>query len=160
MLRASITDSQIVKGYHCASTKIACILNNALAPYLIDELVSSMKQMSYSLSVDGSNDTGLSKMNPLTVRIDDVNEKVVSLSLSTGANASKVSDIFDAINSVVEKNDIPWGHCTAFGVDNTNTNIGAKNSIISRVRALNPSVYFVGCPCHIIHNAAQKGAEI
>ena len=27
------------------------------------------------------------------------------------------------------------------------------------MRALNPFVYFVGCPCHIIHNAAQKGAE-
>ncbi|KAL5483974.1 hypothetical protein EMCRGX_G020396 [Ephydatia muelleri] len=66
MLRASITDSQIVKGYHCARSKTACILNYALAPYLIDELVSSMKQMPYSLSVDGSNDTGLSKMNPLT----------------------------------------------------------------------------------------------
>ena len=51
MLRASITDSQIVKGYHCARTKTACILNYALAPYLIDELVSSMKQMPYSLSV-------------------------------------------------------------------------------------------------------------
>ena len=75
MLRASITDSQIVKGYHCARSKTACILNYALAPYLIDELVSSMKQMPYSLSVDGSNDTGLSKMNPLTVRIYDVNEK-------------------------------------------------------------------------------------
>ena len=48
-------------------------------------------------------------------------------------------------------------HCTAFGVDNTNTNIKAKNSIKSRVRALNPTVYFVECPCHIIQNAAQKG---
>ena len=106
MLRASITDSQIVKGYHCARTKTACILNYALALYLIDELVSSMKQMSYSLSVDGSNDTGLSKMNPLTVRIYDANEKVVlqkilDLCLTTGANASKANDIFDAINSVV-----------------------------------------------------------
>ena len=80
-----------------------------------------MKQMPYSLSVDGSNDTGLSKMNPLTVRIYDVNEKVVlqkflDLCLTTGANASKASDIFDAINSVGEKNNIPWDNCTAFGV--------------------------------------------
>ena len=51
MLRASITDSHIVKGYHCARTKTACILNYALASYLIDELVSSMKQMPCSLSV-------------------------------------------------------------------------------------------------------------
>eukprot|EP00731_Ephydatia_muelleri_P014319 Em0008g39a len=77
----------------------------------------SMKQMPYSLSVDGSNDTGLSKMNPLTF---------LDLCLTTGTNSSKASDIFDAINCVVEKNDIPWD------LDNTNTNVGAKNSIKSR----------------------------
>ena len=76
---ASQTGSQIVNVYHCARTKTACILNYAPAPYLIDELVSSMKQMPYSLSVNGSNDTGLtcSKMNHLSVRIYDVNEKVL-----------------------------------------------------------------------------------
>ena len=53
---------------------------------------------------------------------------------------------------------IDYTNCTfAFGVDNTNSNIGAKNSIKSRVTQLNP--YFVGCPCHSIHNAAQKAAE-
>ena len=75
-MQASQTGSQIVNGYHCARTKTACILNYALAPYLIDELVSSMKQIPYSLSAGRSNDTGLSKMNPLTVRIYGVNEKV------------------------------------------------------------------------------------
>lgn len=54
---------------------------------------------------------------------------------------------------------LPCDHCVAFGVDNTNSNIGAKNSIKSRVTQVNPSIYFVGCPCHIIHNAAQKSAE-
>ena len=51
------------------------------------------------------------------------------------------------------------GSLYCFGVDNTNSNIGAKNSIKSRVTQVNPSIYFVGCPCHIVHNAAQKAAE-
>ena len=54
---------------------------------------------------------------------------------------------------------IPWDNCTSFGVDNTNSNIGAKNSIKSRVLQLNPSIYFIGCLCHIIHNATQKAAD-
>ena len=33
-------------------------------------------------------------------------------------------------------------HC--IGVDNNNTNIGARNSIKSRVSAINHSIYFVG----------------
>ena len=154
-------DSEIVKNYHCAQTKTACILNYALAPHLIDELVIAMKQQPYSLSVDASNDTGLSKMNPVTVRIFDVSRKTVSqkfldLCLTRGVDASKAKEIFDAIQNTLEKYEIPWDTCIAF---DTNSNIGAKNSIKSRVTAVNPSVYFVGCPCHIIHNASQKSTE-
>ena len=46
-----------------ARTKPACILNYVLASHLKDELVLSMKKMPYSLSVDGSNDTGLSNFD-------------------------------------------------------------------------------------------------
>lgn len=66
-------ESEIASNHHCAQTKTACILNHALAPYLREELVTAMKLQPYSLSVDASNDAGLSKMNPLTVRILDIN---------------------------------------------------------------------------------------
>ena len=101
-------DSEIVKSYHCARTKTACILHYALAPRLIDELVTAMKQQPYSLSVDASNDTGLSKMNPVTVRIFDVSRKAVSqkfldLCLTKGVDASKSQEIFDAIQNTLER---------------------------------------------------------
>jgi len=101
-------------------------------------------------------------MNPLTVRVYDVNRQVVSqkfldLCLTTGVDASKPKEIFEVIDNTLERYEIPWDHCVAFGVDNTNSNIGAKNSIKSRVTS--KPIYFVGCPCHIIHNAAQKSAE-
>ena len=48
------------------------------------------------------------------------------------------------------------GIIVAFGVDNTKSNIGAKNSVKLRVTQVNPSIYFVGCACHIIHNAHKK----
>ena len=165
MQRKNFPDSKIAQHYRCARTKTACILNYAIAPLLRDELVAQMKVESFSLSVDASSDTGLSKMNPLTVtvRIHDATSKVVlqkffDLCLTTGVTALTAASIFDKINATLQY-DISWNNCTTFGVDNTNTNIGAKNSIKSRVTEINPSVYFVGCPCHIIHNAAQKAAE-
>ena len=102
-------------------------------------------------------------MNPVTVRIFDISQKMVSqkfldICLTKGTDASKPKEIFGAIQHTVDRYEIPWDNCIAFGVD-TNSNIGAKNSIKSRVTAVNPSVYFVGCPCHIIHNAAQKATE-
>jgi len=105
-----------------------------------------MKTNSFSLSVDASTDTGLfvSKMNPSTVRIHDVTSKMVlqkffDLFLATGVTASTAATIFNATLEQYGDN------CTAFGVDNTNTNIGAKNSIQLRVTEINSSTYFVGC---------------
>ena len=44
------------------------MLNLAVAPVLVKDL-KSMRVCSYSISVDSSNDTGLLKMNPITVKI-------------------------------------------------------------------------------------------
>ena len=113
MQRKNFPDSEVVKYYHCAQMKTACVLNYALAPHLIDELVANMKQEPYFLSVDASSDTGLSKMNPFTVRIYNVNRKAVSqkfldLCLTTGVDASKSKEVFEAINDTLEGNEMPW----------------------------------------------------
>ncbi len=51
------------------------------------------------------------------------------------------------------------GLCTSVGVDNTSVNIGIRNSIKSRVLERNSAIFFNGCPCHIIHNAARKASD-
>ena len=151
-------DSDIAQSYHSARTKTACILNHAVAPDLKRQLVAAMQEQPYSLSTDASSDTVLSKMNPLTVLIFDVNRNVVTLQfldlcLTSGEDAGRA---FDKINDTLSELNIPWSNCTSFGVDNTNTNIGAKNSLKSRTLEKNPAIYFAGCPCQIIHNAAQN----
>ena len=57
----------------------------------------------------------------------------------------------------MERYEIPLDHCIAFGVDNTNSSIGAKNSIKSRVTQVNPSILLGALDA--VHNAAQKAAE-
>ena len=49
--------------------------------------------------------------------------------------------------------------CTSVGVDNTSVNIGVRDSLKTRVLGCNPAIYFNGCPCHILHNAAQKSGD-
>ena len=71
----NVFDGEVAKGYACAMTKTSCILNRAVATEFQGELVSIMQKAPYSLSVDGSNDTALQKMNPLTVRIFDEDRK-------------------------------------------------------------------------------------
>ena len=56
----NVFDGEVAKGYACARTK-TCILNRVIATECQGELVSIMQKAPYSLSVDGSNDTGLQK---------------------------------------------------------------------------------------------------
>ena len=120
-----------------------------------------MKNAPYSLATDGSNDNGLKKMNPLTVQIYDVNLKRVKTSLldmclSSGSTAEK---LFQGINDCLASHRIPWENCVAFSVDNTNVNMGTNNSILTRVKQQNPSVYFNGCQCHVVHNTSAAAAK-
>ena len=112
-----------------------------------DSLVEVMKNAPYSLATDGSNNNGLKKMNPLTVQIYDVNLKRVKTSfldmcLSSGSTAEM---LLQGIDECLASHRIPWENCVAFSVDNTNVNLGKNNSILTRVKQQNPSVYFNGC---------------
>ena len=102
-----------------------------------------MRKEPYSLCVDASNDSGLSKMNSLIVRIFNVNKSTVSqkfldIFLTSGVDAAKSSENFQKINGVLRQCDVSWENCMSFGVDNTNSNIDAVNSIRSRVIRLIP----------------------
>lgn len=66
--------------------------------------------------------------------------------------------MFNTVTGVLEDFKIPLDNCLAIAVDNTNANVGAHNSLSSRLTAANPSIYTSGCVCHMIHNAAACGA--
>ena len=155
-------DSEIAKAYACARTKTTCILNGALAKSFRTSLIEQMKTEPFSLATDGSNDSGLQKMNPLTVPYFDSNRgKVTSQLLDMCLTSSSTAEsIYVKINDILNLYDIDWKMCIAFGVDNTNVNVGRRNSIRTRVHQENEFIYFVGCPCHMVHNTACKAAEV
>ena len=123
-----------------------------------------MKIFPFGLLVDGSNDTGVEKLNPLTVRILDINKMQVTTQLldmctTSGRHCGTADSIFSKIDSVLTKHDIPWQNCVGFGVDNTSVNVGLRHSIMTHVKQKNTSCYFMGCPCHLIHNVACRASE-
>ncbi len=74
-------DSDIAKGYASARTKTSCIVNRSLAPHFKSALVSAMLSRPFSIAIDGSNDSGLEKMNPMTVRLFDADSGMVTTQL-------------------------------------------------------------------------------
>ena len=139
-----------------------CMLNLAIAPALKKDLVENMKIHPFSVSIDGSNDTALENMNPMTIRIYNVNHgKIVTQFLvmctSTSANAEAICGVMDETLSKLLESTNSWTMCTSVGADNTSVNIGTRNSLKTRIVQRNSTIYFNGCPCHVVHNAAQKG---
>ncbi len=161
LFRDIFPDSEIAKMYSCARTKTTCIVNGALAKHFLRSLVEHMKAEPFSLATDGSNDSGLQKMNPLTVRIYDVNRGRVATQLLDMCltSSSTAESIYMKISDTLQRFAINWDYCVGFGVDNSSVNLGRSNSIRTRVLQQNPSIYFVGCPCHMVHNTASKAAE-
>jgi hypothetical protein len=128
------------------------------------ELVNDMKNSPFSIMIDGSNDSGMAKMYPITVHIYDVEfERVMTkffdINLIEGRSSGTAATIFEHVDAVFEKYEIHWNSVTGLGVDNTNVNIGEHDSIKSRVLEKEPNIIVVGCACHMLHNAASKAAS-
>ena len=132
--------------------------------FIIASLVQEMRVYPFSLLVDGSNDSSLEKINPLTVKIYDVKRRQVVTHLldmctTTGRNCGTSPAIFAKIDAVLDHHEISWNNCVGFGVDNTSVNIGKHHSVMSHVLEENNSCYFMGCACHLIHNIACHASE-
>lgn len=63
------------------------------------------------------------------------------------------------ISDTLAQNGITLDNCVAIALDNTNANMGAHNSLMTRMVRANPSIYVVGCVFHILHNAGNNGSR-
>ena len=161
LFRDIFPDSEIAKAFSSRRTKTACIINGAIAPMYQKTLVECMRNGPYSIATDGSSDSGVEKMNPITVKIFDINRGVATTQFLDMCMSSVLTDegIFSKIQEVLDKHDILWDNCVGMGLDNTSVNLGCHNSIKTRIKSKNPAVYVMGCPCHIVHNIAGKASD-
>ncbi|KAJ8048255.1 hypothetical protein HOLleu_00499 [Holothuria leucospilota] len=118
----------VAESFTCSRTKTAAIVN-CLGDHFFEKLKTDMQNQLYSLMLDASNDTGLQKMFPVTVRIYDINfrrimTKFLDINLLEGRDASTAETMFASVNNLLDMNDIQWDHCMAIGLDNTKGNVG------------------------------------
>ena len=140
-----------------AKTEASCIRNESLAPHFRQQTIDIMKTDFFSLSTDGSNDTGLEKKNSLTVRLFDINTimidtqfldisaatqvKIPEQQLQSFKKLTILSTIFHKIDDVMTKLQLPWSDCVGFSLDNTSADLGVRNSVMTRVILKNENCY-------------------
>ena len=89
--------------YSSTRTKTTAIAYGAFGTNCHDFIVQHCQNYPYSCSTDGSNDTGIQKMNPFSIRIYDANtSKVVSnhfynMCLTEGEHRATAESIFATI---------------------------------------------------------------
>ena len=121
-----------------------------------------MNKYPFSLATDGSNDKSLVKLNPLLVRLFDndlgyVNVQLLDMCCSKSGTAEI---LFENIHNALRSNEIDWPSRVGLSLDNTSVNLGQYNSIKTRAQEVNNFIYIDRCPCHIVHNTANEGAEM
>ena len=103
-------------------------------------------------------------MNPITVKLYDIKNdrnvtRFLDMCLLTSSTAEGIYGVLEDKLTQLLQCDDPWKLYTSVGVDNTSVNIGVRNSLKTRILRRNSAIFFNGCPCHKIHNAAQYAAE-
>lgn len=75
----SFSDSRTASKYRSRTTKTTWMLNGAFTPHLLTSLTDAMKVQPFPMSINGSNDTGLEKLNPMMVRTFDIMSEELSI---------------------------------------------------------------------------------
>ena len=57
------------------------------------------------------------------------------------------------------KKNIPWDKCLAFWCDSASVMTGRNKGVIAFIREQLPHIFLQGCPCHLVHLAAEKASR-
>ncbi len=76
-----------------------------------------------------------------------------------GKESATASVILNETDSILQEISIPWVNCAGMSVDNTSVNLGNNFHLYTLVIEKNSATFFMGCPCHILHNTSMKATE-
>ena len=110
LFKEAFPESKIAKKYASCRTKTTAIISKSFVSHCLDYIVEHCKSHPCLVGTDGSNDTGVEKMNPICVKAFDVNRlktvttHFVDMCLTSGADGSTAEGILTAIDEVFAQN--------------------------------------------------------
>ena len=151
LCKVMFPDSKIAEPFACARTKTTALITHALGPSTEDAVVSACQTQPFTILCDGGNDNFHKKYFGVMVRLWDIrrSEAVVRFLDCRVCNTATGQTLFDALSAVLEMRLIPWEKVIGFASYSASVMVGRRNSVLSRIREQQPSVFSLGCTCHL-----------
>ena len=152
-------DSAIAKQFGCGRTKTTSIIKGALAPYYHDKVLASMSNP-FSIMMDESNDKTDKSCIILARVLDSEKGEVCTRFLDMPiVNIGNAPNLFEALKTSLSNHDLDFSKAVAFMSDTTNVMKGARSGVQKLIKRENPSLYDVGCICHLANLTIKAGLE-
>lgn len=164
IVQSLFPDLNVAKKLICGRTKMEAIIKGVLAPPSVSELLLSLGDSPNSISTDASNHHEINTF-PVVIRYFDDDGLQVKLLDFTDLPGETSEMIASFLASVLSKHKLNPRRCLAFSADNANVNFGGKNmrgsnNVFARLKeSVNSALIPLGCPSHIVHNAAKSAGE-
>ena len=156
-------ESKMAAKYKSKRTNTTHLLTGAVVKNNIEELPKYLQSTCYRIATDGSSDK-TDKYLPVLVRYE-LPDSFIQTSLLDMSDINVGSDaqtMINTINNAIKSVKLSWDYCMTYSSDNTNSMVGKKNSLLNKIKnnqQCGQSIFGVGCPCHLAHLCAEKGAR-
>ena len=117
----------------------------------------TLRNGAFSLIIDETTDISITRDLVLVCWFHTKEEKRVLVQFydMISLTSSTAESLFQAVVSLFESDEIPLGKMIGVAADTTNVMFGEHNSVVSRLKDVNPHIYFMWCICHSAHLRAS-----
>nr|XP_042899683.1 uncharacterized protein LOC122269650 [Parasteatoda tepidariorum] len=161
LLKKIFPENDLANSYRCGRTKSSNIVGE-FATQVTEKLKIILRRQPFSVATDGSNDYD-SKLYPVIVTFFNPESRSVENNLlglpalngdSTGVN------IGNLVIDLLKNHEVPITNCISLVSDNAPVMVGKKAGVVTVLRELQPNLISVGCACHLLNLAAEKGSSV
>ena len=163
LFREIFPDSKTTAKWRCNRTKTTHIITGAVTKDNTEELSKYLQSSWYGTATDGSIDE-TDKYLPVLVTYEGP-DGLIQTSLLDMPDINFGSDAQTMLNMIdyaIKSAKLSWDYCMTYSSDNTNSMVGKKNSLLTKIKNAQQSgqsIFHVGYPYNLAYLCAAKGAR-
>ncbi|XP_043923159.1 uncharacterized protein LOC122798364 isoform X2 [Protopterus annectens] len=155
------TDLEVVMKISCGATKAICIAQDVSGPECEEDVATVCRKQPYCIYLDQSTDMKENKLLVILVGyFDQVSGQVVVRFLDMPICATGTGEaIYNCLIETLQRFNISASNMAAYSSDYSEVMVDELDSVLSRLKQLNPDLFSVGSLCHIADLCIKSGVK-